>query len=151
MSLATLVPDCPPMISSTPPKMQPIAAVIFGATGDLTHRKIVPAFYHLAKNGLLPEGSAIIGFARRPKSDEEFRKDLGEALRKFSHTKPVDEAVWEKLASHIYYFQGELDQVDSYKKLAEKLESLPESANIKGNYLFYLATSPEYFGPAAQN
>jgi glucose-6-phosphate 1-dehydrogenase len=150
MSLATLIPDCPPMLA-TPPKLQPVAAVIFGATGDLTHRKIVPAFYHLAKNGLLPEGSVIIGFARRPKSDEEFRKDLGEALREFSHTKPVEEAVWEKMAQHIYYFQGELDQVDSYKKLAEKLDLLPENASIKGNYLFYLATSPEYFGPAAQN
>jgi glucose-6-phosphate 1-dehydrogenase len=139
------------MLDSTPPKLAPVAAVIFGATGDLTHRKIIPAFYHLAKNGLLPEGSAIIGFARRPKTDDEFRKDLGEALRKFSHTKPVDEAIWEKLAKHIYYFQGELDQPDSYKKLAEKLESLPEAANIKGNFLFYLATSPEYFGPAAQN
>jgi glucose-6-phosphate 1-dehydrogenase len=142
---------CEPMLSKTPPKLSPIAAVIFGATGDLTHRKIVPAFYHLAKNNLLPEGSAIIGFARRPKSDDEFRKDLYEALLKYSHTKPVDEEVWEKMASHIYYFQGELDQEDSYKKLAEKLESLPENAEIKGNYLFYLATSPEYFGPAAKN
>ena len=151
MPNATTISDCPPMLANAQPKLQPVAAVIFGATGDLTHRKIVPAFYHLAKNGLLPEGSVIIGFARRPKSDEEFRKDLGDALRQFSHTKPVDEAVWEKLAKHIYYFQGELDQVESYKKLAEKLESLPENADIKGNYLFYLATSPEYFGPAAQN
>jgi glucose-6-phosphate 1-dehydrogenase len=151
MSIATLDPICPPMISATPPKLPPIAAVIFGATGDLTHRKIIPAFYHLAKNNLLPEGSAIVGFARRPKSDEEFRKDLGDALQKFSHTKPVDEEVWNKLASHIYYFQGELDQVESYKKLAEKLKSLPEHEQIAGNYLFYLATSPEYFGPAAQN
>jgi glucose-6-phosphate 1-dehydrogenase len=143
--------NCPSMISATPPKIQPIAAVIFGATGDLTHRKIVPAFYHLAKNNLLPEGSVIIGFARRPKTDDEFRADLWDALQKFSHTKPVDEAVWKKLAAHIYYFQGELDQVDSYKKLAEKLQSLPESKEINGNYLFYLATSPEYFGPAAQN
>jgi glucose-6-phosphate 1-dehydrogenase len=151
MSIATLQPNCPPMISATPPKIQPIAAVIFGATGDLTHRKIVPAFYHLAKNNLLPEGSVIIGFARRPKTDDEFRNDLGEALKKFSHTKPVDEAVWKELASHIYYFQGELDDPASYKKLSEKLTSLPESKEINGNYLFYLATSPEYFGPAAQN
>ena len=151
MSIAILDPICPSMISNTPPELQPIATVIFGATGDLTHRKIIPAFYHLAKNKLLPEGSAIIGFARRPKSDEEFRNDLGEALRKYSHTKPVDEEVWNKLASHIYYFQGELDQVESYKQLAEKLKNLPEQEQIAGNYLFYLATSPEYFGPAAQN
>ncbi len=139
------------MLETTPPKLQPIAAVIFGATGDLTHRKIVPAFYHLAKNGLLPEGSVIIGFARRPKSDEDFRKDLGEALKEFSHTKPVDEKVWSEMAQHIYYFQGELDKPEDYKRLAEKLDLLPENAKIKGNYLFYLATSPEYFGPAAQN
>ncbi len=144
-------PSCPPVIASAPKKLPPTAAVIFGATGDLTHRKIVPAFYHLAKNNLLPDDFAIVGFARRPKSDEEFRRELGEALQKFSHTKPVDEEVWNKLAAHIYYFQGELDKPESYKGLAQKLTELPESSKINGNYLFYLATSPEYFGPAAQN
>src|SRR5476651_2441412 len=152
MSLISILdPSCPGMISKTPTKVPPTAAVIFGATGDLTHRKIIPAFYHLAKNDLLPDDFAIIGFARRPKSDDEFRKDLGEALRQFSHTKPVDEAIWKKLAAHIYYFQGELDDPKSYQKLAEKLKSLPESPKIGENYLFYLATSPEYFGQAAQN
>jgi glucose-6-phosphate 1-dehydrogenase len=151
MSIVIPDPSCPAMTASAPPKLPPTAAVIFGATGDLTHRKIVPAFYHLAKNNLLPDDFAIIGFARRPKSDEEFRKDLGDALQKFSHTKPVDEEVWKKMAAHIYYFQGELDQPDSYRKLAEKLQQIPESAKINGNYLFYLATSPEFFGPAAQN
>src|SRR5277367_6912559 len=136
MSIAILDSPCPPLISKATPQLPPTAAVIFGATGDLTHRKIVPAFYHLAKNCLLPDDFAIIGFARRPKSDEEFRKDLGDALQKFSHTKPVDEAVWNKLAQHIYYFQGELDDQASYKKLAEKLKSLPESKEINGNYLF---------------
>src|ERR1700734_3399625 len=107
MSIVIPDPSCPPMTACAPKKLPPTAAVIFGATGDLTHRKIVPAFYHLAKNKLLAEGSVIIGFARRPKSDEEFRNDLHEALLKFSHTKPVDEEVWKKMAQHIYYFQGE--------------------------------------------
>jgi glucose-6-phosphate 1-dehydrogenase len=151
MSIAILDSSCPPMISNAPARVPPTAAVIFGATGDLTHRKIVPAFYHLAKNNLLPEDFAIIGFARRPKSDEEFRKDLDEALRKFSHTQPVDEEVWKKLSSHIYYFQGELDDAEAYKNLAKKLKSLPESAKIGENYLFYLATSPSFFGVCAQN
>ena len=151
MSINLIDPSCPPMISSAPTKVPPTAAVIFGATGDLTHRKIIPAFYHLAKNNLLPDDFAIIGFARRPKSDEEFRKDLGEALLKFSHTKPVDDVIWKKLAERIYYFQGELDDPEAYKRLAEKLKSLPQSAKIGENYLFYLATSPEFFGPAAQN
>src|ERR1700748_3743795 len=89
-------------------KVPPAVAVIFGATGDLTHRKIVPAFYHLQKNGQLPEGFAIIGFARRPQTEGEFRRALKEPLDKFSHTKPVDEAAWAKIAPHIYYQQGDL-------------------------------------------
>ena len=132
MSIAILDPSCPALISNASPKVPPTAAVIFGATGDLTHRKIIPAFYHLAKNNLLPDDFAIVGFARRPKTDDEFRKDLTDALMKYSHTKPVDEAVWKKLSSHIYYFQGELDDPESYKRLAEKLKTLPESAKIGG-------------------
>jgi glucose-6-phosphate 1-dehydrogenase len=151
MSIAINDPSCPPMIASQPAKVPPTATVIFGATGDLTHRKIIPAFYHLAKNKLLPDDFAIIGFARRPKSDEEFRKDLTEALHEFSHTKPIDEEVWSKLVAHIYYFQGELDDQGAYKRLAEKLKKLPESAKIGENYLFYLATAPNFFGVAAQN
>jgi len=151
MSIAILDSPCLPLICKSQPKLPPTAVVIFGATGDLTHRKIIPAFYHLAKNCLLPEDFAIIGFARRPKSDDEFRQDLGEALQKFSHTKPVDEEVWKKLAARIYYFQGELDDPEAYKRLAEKLKQLPESAKIGGNYLFYMATSPDYFGHAARN
>src|SRR5271155_5045909 len=110
MSIVNIDSSCPPLISKSQPTLPPTAAVILGATGDLTHRKIVPAFYHLAKNCLLPDDFAIIGFARRPKSDEEFRQDLGDALQKFSHTKPVDMDVWNKMAAHIYYFQGELDE-----------------------------------------
>jgi glucose-6-phosphate 1-dehydrogenase len=151
MSICTTEPGEQPMLSPTPTRVPPTIAVIFGATGDLTHRKIVPAFYHLAKNGLLPEDFAIIGFARRPKSDDEFRQDLEKALLEFSHTKPVDEKVWKKLSTHIHYFQGELDDPESYKKLATKLKSIPEAAKIGENYLFYLATSPEYFGDAAKN
>jgi glucose-6-phosphate 1-dehydrogenase len=151
MSICNIDPSETQVLAPAPTRVPPTIAVIFGATGDLTHRKIVPAFYHLAKNGLLPEDFAIIGFARRPKSDDEFRQDLEEALLEFSHTKPVDEAVWKKLAQHIYYFQGELDDPEAYKKLAQKLKEIPEAAKIGENYLFYLATSPNYFGDAAKN
>jgi glucose-6-phosphate 1-dehydrogenase len=137
--------------ASRPAQVPPTVAVIFGATGDLTHRKIIPAFYHLQKNGHLPEGFAIVGFARRPKTDEEFRKDLKEALDKFSHTKPVDNAVWDELAKHIYYQQGDLPNPGDYRKLAERLKSLPEAKSFKENCLFYLATSPNFFGEVATN
>jgi glucose-6-phosphate 1-dehydrogenase len=140
------------MAVHTPPAtIGPIGIVIFGATGDLTKRKIVPAFYHLLKSGHLPEGSVIIGFARRPKTDDEFRKELKEALDQFSHTKPVDEEVWAKLAPHIYYQQGDLPNGEDYKKLADRLHNLPEAAAYKGNFLYYLATAPEFFGVVAEN
>ena len=76
---------------STRPVPQPCAIVIFGATGDLTHRKLIPALYNLAADGELPAGAAIVGFARRNKSDDEFRRDLEEATRKFSRQPVRDE------------------------------------------------------------
>jgi glucose-6-phosphate 1-dehydrogenase len=141
----------PSLLGAAPKKLPPTIAIIFGATGDLTHRKIVPAFYHLAKNGLLPEGSAIVGFARREKSHEKFRQGLREALGQFSHTKPVDDDVWGRMVNHIYYHKGDLPDPQSFVHLKEHLESLPEAAVAKGNYLFYLATAPEFFGPVARN
>ena len=137
--------------ATTHTKIKPTAVVIFGATGDLTHRKIVPAFYHLVKNGLLPDGSVIIGFARRPKSHEEFRKDLKTALDKFSHTKPVDEAAWAKIEPHIYYHQGDIPNTEDYVRLAEDIQKLPEATSFGGNCLFYLATSPNFFSVIASN
>lgn len=139
-------------ISLTPPtKVPATAAVIFGATGDLTHRKIIPAFYHLAKNGQLPEGFTIIGFARRPKTDEEFRTELKASLDKFSHTKPVSEEVWNWLAPRIFYQQGDLPKTEDYTALAERLKTLPGSKYYKGSFLFYLATSPSFFCVVAEN
>lgn len=131
--------------------VSPTAIVIFGATGDLTHRKIIPAFYHLMRNKKLPEGFAIIGYARRPKTSEVFRAELKAALDEFSHTKPVDDEIWSQLARHIYYQESDLEDLTGYQKLAETLKSLPESKFYQGNHLFYLATSPNYFSTIATN
>ena len=141
----------PPKTSTASSQVPPICTVIFGATGDLTHRKVIPAYYHLAKNKILPEDFAIIGFARKAKNDEEYRQELHDALLEFSHTKPIDEEVWNKLAQHIYYFQGELNDQEAFKRLAERLKSMPEHEKIGDNYLFYLAIAPNFFGPVAQN
>ena len=141
----------PPMLSKSPHQVPPICTVIFGATGDLTHRKVIPAFYHLAKNKILPDDFAIIGFARKPKNDEQFRQELHDALLEFSHTKPIDEEVWNKLSQHIYYFQGELNDPEAFKRLAERLKTIPEHEKIGDNYLFYLAIAPNFFGTVAQN
>ena len=85
---------------------QPCAVVIFGATGDLTHRKLVPALYNLAADGELPPAVAVIGFARRPKTNEEFRRELEETTRKFSRQTVRDE-IWKTFSQSIFYHQSE--------------------------------------------
>lgn len=143
-----LEPNIP---SHGPGKIQPTAIVIFGATGDLTHRKIIPAIYYLFKNGRLPDGCVIVGFARRPQTDAEFRSGLRTALGNCMHTPPVDEEVWAQLASRIYYHQGDLPNVNDYKALKTRLQQLPEAAKFDGNFLYYLATAPSFFGIVAEN
>src|SRR5690606_18500259 len=90
---------------------QPCAIVIFGATGDLTHRKLVPALYNLAADGALPPAVSVVGFARRDKTDEIFRTELEEAARKFSRNK-IDPELWEGFSSSIFYHRSPFDQLD---------------------------------------
>ncbi len=125
--------------------VEPALVVVFGATGDLTHRKIVPALYNLARNGLFHPESAVLGFARRPLSDEAFREGLRAAAAKHSHT-GIDPAVWEGLASRIAYHQGDLDDPAAYARLAARLGA-PGGAR---NALFYLAVAPDQFGLVAR-
>ncbi|MBK1881394.1 glucose-6-phosphate dehydrogenase [Luteolibacter pohnpeiensis] len=123
---------------------EPCSIVIFGATGDLTHRKLVPALYNLAVDGELPTGVRIIGFARRDKSDEEFRSGLEELNKKVSRSGHDDE-VWSHLAENIFYHKSEFNDADGYKSLAERLDQIDEERGGKGNRLFYIASAPEFF------
>ncbi|HEX4708801.1 MAG TPA: glucose-6-phosphate dehydrogenase [Candidatus Udaeobacter sp.] len=125
---------------------QPCSIVIFGATGDLTHRKLVPALYNLAGDGELPPAVVIIGFARRKKSDEEFRRDLEEAARKFSRQSVRDE-IWNTFAQSIFYHQSEFDDEAGYKRLAERLDEIDKTHGTRGNRLFYFAAAPDQFEP----
>ena len=102
---------------------EPCSIVIFGATGDLTHRKLVPAIYNLAVDGELPTGVKIIGFARREKSDLEFRTGLEELNRKVSRS-GHNEEIWKTLAENIHYHQSEFNDVQGYKSLAERLDAI---------------------------
>src|SRR5256884_8747472 len=88
--------------------VEPCSIVIFGASGDLTARKLIPALYHLHKEKQMPADYRIIGFARREKTDDSWRQELREALDHFSRTKPVDEQVWREFSQHIYYCQGDI-------------------------------------------
>ena len=127
----------------------PCSIVIFGASGDLTARKLIPALYHLAKEKQMPSDYRIVGFARREKTDDSWRKELRGELEQFSRTKPVDQQVWDEFARHIFYCPGDLTDAAAYQKLEQRLSSFG-SGPLRQNLLFYLATMPSQFGPAVE-
>jgi len=124
--------------------------VIFGATGDLTHRKLVPALYNIAADGELPPDLAVVGVARRPKTDEEFRRELEEAGKKFSR-QAVRDDLWKAFGDSIFYHQSEFHDADGYKRLAERLQKIEKEREAGGNRLFYLAVAPDQFETILQN
>jgi glucose-6-phosphate 1-dehydrogenase len=128
--------------------VEPCSIVIFGASGDLTARKLIPALYHLHKDKQMPADFRVIGFARREKSDDSFRQELRAALDQFSRTKPVDDKVWSDFAAKLFYCQGEFSDQPAYEKLEKQLSSFG-NASLRHNLLFYLATSPSQFGEVA--
>ena len=129
--------------------VDPCSIVIFGASGDLTARKLIPALYHLYKEKQMPADFRIIGFARREKTDESWRQELREAVGQFSRTKPIDDAVWHQFAGHLCYCQGDLTEEEAYRKLEQRLSSFG-NRQLRSNLLFYLATMPSQFGPAVE-
>jgi glucose-6-phosphate 1-dehydrogenase len=129
---------------------QPCAVIIFGATGDLTHRKLVPALYNLAADGALPPAVSVVGFARRDKSDEIFRKELEEAARKFSRQK-INDDLWAVFGSSIFYHRSEFDTVEGYEALAKRLNELDSQRGTRGNRLFYLSAGPDQFPVILEN
>jgi glucose-6-phosphate 1-dehydrogenase len=123
---------------------EPCTLVIFGATGDLTHRKLIPALYNLAAEGALPPAITIIGFARREKSSEEFRTELEATTRKFSRT-PVSDDLWKNFASSIVYHRSAFDDAEGYKQLAREMEEADQKRGAGSNRLYYLAVAPDQF------
>jgi glucose-6-phosphate 1-dehydrogenase len=124
----------------------PCCLVIFGASGDLTHRLLVPALYNLAVAGLLPDAFALIGVARSESSSEAFRADLEKSLPKFA-TRKIDAAVVKKLLSCVAYVQGDPDDPQTYDNIAQELARVERERKTNGNRLFYLATPPAGFAP----
>ncbi|MCG3147031.1 MAG: Glucose-6-phosphate 1-dehydrogenase 2 [Verrucomicrobiae bacterium] len=124
---------------------EPCVVVIFGATGDLTRRKLVPALCNLAHEGQLPAGFAVVGFARRPKSNAEFRAELLDGVKKFSRFNPINPAVWDSFAQGIFYHQAEFSDATGYDRLNQFLRQLDKDRGTAGNRLFYLATAPPDF------
>ena len=119
--------------------------VIFGASGDLTQRKLIPALYSLASDGLLPAGQTIVGYARPDYSDEAFRMAMREACDKHARTRPVDEAVWENFARGLFYVSGEFTEPAGYIRLREKLAECDRTRGTGGRRIYYLAVPPQFF------
>jgi glucose-6-phosphate 1-dehydrogenase len=121
----------------------PCAMVIFGAAGDLTRRKLIPALYNLAVDGLLSDDFAVIGFARRA-DDDEFRKQLKREAREHL-TAGFREDIWDWLERRAHLVPGNFDDPEAYKRLADLLARLDKEDGTGGNYLFYLSTPPSFF------
>jgi glucose-6-phosphate 1-dehydrogenase len=128
----------------------PCCLVIFGASGDLTHRLLLPALYNLAAGGLLPEAFSIIGIARGEKSNDVFRSDLAKSLQRFAIS-DIDEKTAGRLLAAVSYVNGDADDPATYERLAQELARIERARDTRGNRLFYLATPPAAFAPIARH
>ncbi len=125
--------------------IDPCVLVIFGATGDLTGRKLAPALYNLGRDGLLPPNFACVGFARRDKSHQVFRDELKQDISSYSRTKPLDETFWKTFQEKIYYHRSEFDDDAGYEALAKFLAQIDSRSATRGNRVFYLSVQPKFF------
>jgi glucose-6-phosphate 1-dehydrogenase len=122
----------------------PTTLVIFGATGDLAHRKLLPALYNLAHDGALPERFHLVGVARREKAHSHYRQECEESIRKFSRRAP-DEEVLKRLLEHVRYVPGTFDDPSAYEKLEQTLDHFEDQAGEPLSRAFYLSTAPSFF------
>src|SRR3954464_10219172 len=129
--------------------VHPTTLVIFGATGDLSQRKLLPAIYNLAHEGALPERFHLIGSARSQMSDEEFRNLARESIRKFSR-RPPDDQLLESLTDGMRYVGGSFDDPAAYDEINRIAGELDDEAGTPFNRIFYLATSPMFFETVAE-
>jgi glucose-6-phosphate 1-dehydrogenase len=127
----------------------PCIMVIFGAAGDLTRRKLIPALYNLAKAQLLSREFAILGVAHSPMSTEDFRNKLSEDIRHYTGS-DIDSDIWEWFTRRLYYVSAEFNDKNVYPQLKTTLEKLDKDHSTHGNYFFYLATAPDFFGPIVE-
>jgi len=123
---------------------------IFGASGDLTKRKLIPALYNLALEKKLPERFAVVGYARSEMTHEEFREKMREAVQEFSRTGLKDPAVWELFAATLYFVRGSYDEPEGYRSLKEFIDGFDRSSRVMPARVFYLATPPDLYGPVIE-
>jgi glucose-6-phosphate 1-dehydrogenase len=122
----------------------PSSLVIFGVTGDLSRKKLMPAVYDLANRGLLPPGFALVGFARREWENQDFAQVVHDSVREHART-PFSEEVWQQLSEGIRFVQGDFDDDAAFDRLKETIEELDSKRGTNGNHAFYLSIPPKAF------
>jgi len=127
----------------------PCVMVIFGASGDLTKRKLIPALCNLAKSHLLARQFAVIGFSYDSMTTEAFRAQLSKDMKEFA-PEPVDSKLWDWFLERIYYVQGDFQDSTAYEKLKGQITAAEKAHSTEGNRFFYLAVSPKFFAPVAK-
>jgi glucose-6-phosphate 1-dehydrogenase len=132
--------------AAAPDSAPPCIMVIFGASGDLTKRKLIPALYNLKHSKCLSDNFAVVGLARVEMSDDEFRRRMREDMNQFA-TDEIDDAEWKWLAQRLYYVSGDFDDDQTYARMKERVEELDQKHQAAGNCVFYLAAAPQYFAP----
>ncbi len=136
------------MTNSTAQKVDPCVLVIFGASGDLTARKLVPAMYEMARDGLLAPETRILGVARRKKTDDEWRKELEAWVRK--HDGDVDAAIWREIASRIHYLPADATTSEGMTEVGRRIAEIDAEASTNGNVLFFLSVASSLYEPIVQ-
>jgi len=123
----------------------PSVVVLFGSTGDLAHRKVLPALYQLWRTNLLPLEFVVVCLGRRPYTSDTFREEIRGSLEKYSRVLPLDETAWRTFSERIEYERMNFDEPDGFDRLAGQLDDLDKERGTRGNRLFYLATQPSQF------
>jgi glucose-6-phosphate 1-dehydrogenase len=129
----------------------PHVMVIFGASGDLTKRKLLPALYSLVRERLLPTGFAVMGVARDKLSVDEFRDAMRQGCDRYARRKPVDDRVWQDFGRNLYYHPADFADVEAFKSLKAELEEIDAELGVPANRLFYLSTPPSVFPIIVEN
>jgi glucose-6-phosphate 1-dehydrogenase len=133
-----------------PRRVPECALVIFGATGDLSRRKLLPALYRLFLDRSLPAGFAVVGFSRSPLTDDQFRDKMRDAVSHFQEDgAPLDESLWSSFAQGLFYTPGNIDSAEDVRVLGRRLAEIQQARSTAGNVLFYLATQPSQYERAA--
>ncbi len=129
---------------------EPCTVIIFGATGDLTKRKLLPALYRLVQQRLVPGEFAGVGAARTEMSHDEFRRRMKDAVQQFSEAKLVDDEVWNSFAQGLYYLPFNIDRAEDYRTLTDLLDRIDRERGTQGNRVFYLSTAPTLYAEAVK-